>query len=49
MMWGVKVTVVKAMSLTEERFEHDVGIDKADFVLVFNELNQCGHYSAVSE
>lgn len=46
-IWGIKITVVKAASLTEERFEHDVDIYNADMVLIFNEQHDCGHYNAV--
>lgn len=48
-MWGAKITVVKAVSLTEERFNHNVTIDQADLVVVYNEHHECGHYSAVRE
>ena len=47
LMWAAKISVVKALSLTEVRIDHDVSIDQADIVLCFNEDSEVGHYSAV--
>lgn len=47
MVWGARITVVKACSLTEERFSHNVPINEADLVVLYNEDHEVGHYSAV--
>ena len=46
-MWGVRVTVVQALSLTEIRIDHDKSMHDADFVVCYNELHDRGHFSAV--
>ena len=45
-MWGVRCSVVRAKYLTECRFDHNVTIDEADIVVVYNDC-EVGHYSAV--
>ena len=44
-MFGVKITVLQAATLTELRVDHDCPLQKADFVLVYNQ-RELGHYSA---
>lgn len=44
--FGTKTTVLKAPTLTEERFRHQDPLKGADFVLVYN---GCQHYSGTGE
>ena len=43
-MWSCKLTVVRADSLTEMRIRHDLCLDKAEMVVVFNGAPVSGHY-----
>jgi len=45
LFFGLRVTVLTATALTEQRFRHDLPMAKADLVLVYNGHN---HYSATS-
>ncbi len=41
-LWGFRITVVRAVQLTEERFRHNVPLEEADIVLIYNGID---HYS----
>ena len=43
-MWSCKLTVVRADSLTEMRIRHDLRLDKAEMVVVFNGAPVSAHY-----
>ena len=41
-LWGVRITVLDATTLQEQRFRHNEDMERADIVLVYNGVN---HYS----
>ena len=45
-MWGVRITVLNAVTLTEVRFRHQEELDQADMVLVYNGKD---HYNAAGK
>jgi hypothetical protein len=45
-IFGVRISVLKAGTLTEERFDHSFPLHKADLVVLFND-RAAGHYSAI--
>lgn len=48
-LWGVKLTVVQAKSLTELRFNHDCPLEECEIALIYNQDPVLGHYSAACE
>ena len=47
-IFKVRVTVLNALTLTEHRFDHDLPLDQADIVVLFNG-RQPGHYNPVGQ
>ena len=44
-LWGCRITVLRSDSLAELRFRHDLPLEDADMVWVYNSLPVHGHYS----
>ena len=45
-MFQTKLTIVNAPSITEVRIRHDSALEKADLILLYNDIT---HYTAVGE
>ena len=43
-MWSVRITVVRCDSMNEVRIRHDLPLEKAEIVLLYNGVPVMGHY-----
>ena len=43
-MWSVRITILRCDSLSEVRIRHDLPLDKAEIVLIYNGVPVLGHY-----
>ena len=46
-MWGCRITVVRSDCLQEIRYRHDLPLEQADIILLYNCNPWVGHYSAI--
>ena len=46
-MWSARITVVLSRTLGQLKFRHDMPLEQADLIIVFNNNEQTGHYSGV--
>lgn len=44
MMWNARITILNSKSLVEMRVRHEEELDKAEFVLIYNQQE---HYTSV--
>ena len=45
-MWSVRITVVRCDTLSEVRIRHDLPLEQAEIVLLYNGVPVMGHYCA---
>ena len=46
-MWSARISVVLSRTLGQIKFRHDLPLEQADLIVVFNSHEQNGHYTAV--
>ena len=46
-MWGLRVSILRSYNCAEFKFRHDLKLDDADLVLLYNGLPVKGHYTAL--
>ena len=46
-MWGLRVTILRSDNYAELKFRHDLKMEDADLVLLYNGKPVQGHYTAL--
>ena len=48
-MWGIRITLIRSDNCQQLKFRHDLDLEDADLVLLFNLIPVNEHYSAVGK